>query len=199
MEKETEMLLQDLIKRQAEARDQIKENAKGFAELREQQKKIAEESEKRSKKIDEKLDRLNEIVNRVNNNIGYHAEQYFQTVFEKKLSFGKETYYYMLPNLKYSRKGKSAEFDIVLVNGESVAIIEAKNRIHPDFIKEIALNKVSQFREYFPIYENYKLYLGAAGFSFDESVVKEAKVYGIGIIRQVGDAVEIDDRDLKVY
>jgi hypothetical protein len=26
--------------------------------------------------------------------------------------------------------------------GESVAIIEAKNRIHPDFIKEIAVNKV---------------------------------------------------------
>jgi hypothetical protein len=105
----------------------------------------------------------------------------------------------MLPNLKYSRKGKSAEFDIVLVNGESVAIIEAKNRIHPDFIKEIAVNKASQFREYFPVYENYKLYLGAAGFSFDESVVKEAKVYGIGIIRQVGDAVEIDDKDLKAY
>ncbi|MDR0304105.1 MAG: hypothetical protein LBH98_04955 [Chitinispirillales bacterium] len=166
----------------------MEENAKGFAELREQQKKT-----------DKKLDRLDEIVNGVNNNIGYHAEQYFQNVFKKKLSFGKETYDYMISNLEYNKKGKSAEFDSVLVNGKSVAIIEAKNRIHPNFIKEIALNKASQFREYFPIYKNYELYLGAAGFSFDKSVIEEAKVYGVGIIRQVGDAVEIDDENLKVY
>jgi hypothetical protein len=38
-----------------------------------------------------------------------------------------------------------------------------------------------------------------AGFSFDDHVVEKAKEYGIGIIRQVGDAVEIDDKDLKVH
>jgi hypothetical protein len=41
--------------------------------------------------------------------------------------------------------------------------------------------------------------LGVAGFSFDDSVVKNAKEYGVGIIRQVSDAVEIDDEILKVY
>jgi len=120
-------------------------------------------------------------------------------VFDEKLSFGGQKYDYMRPNLKYGRKGVSAEFDIVLVNGESVAVIEVKNRIHPKFIEEIATKKVSQFRKYYPEYKDYKLYFGAAGFSFDDSVAQEAKKYGIGIIRQVGDAVEIDDKDLKVY
>ncbi|MDR0305077.1 MAG: hypothetical protein LBH98_09990, partial [Chitinispirillales bacterium] len=55
------------------------ENAKGFAELRERQKRTDEQM----KKTDKKLDRLDEIVNGVNNNIGYHAEQYFQNVFKK--------------------------------------------------------------------------------------------------------------------
>jgi hypothetical protein len=30
-------------------------------------------------------------------------------------------------------------------------------------------------------------------------VLEEAKEYEVGIIRQVGDAVEIDDKDLRVY
>ena len=171
------------------------EHDKEMAQLREQQKKTDEQM----KKTDEKLDRLAKNIGGINDNIGFHAEQYFQNIFDEKLSFGGQKYDYMRPNLKYGRKGVSAEFDIVLVNGESVAVIEAKNRIHPNFVDTIATDKVFQFRKYFPKYKDYKLYLGIAGFSFDDSVVEEAKKRGIGIIRQVGDAVEIDDKNLKDY
>jgi hypothetical protein len=183
----------------AELREQQRkteaENARGFAELREEQKK----TEEQSRKTDAKIDRLAEKLGGMDDNIGYHAEQYFQNAFNTKLCFGGEKYDYMLPNLKYSRGGISVEFDIVLVNGSSVAIIEVKNRIHENFIKEVAEKKVSQFRKYFPAYESYKIYLGVAGFSFHESVMEKAKEYGVGIIRQAGDTVEIDDKDLKVY
>jgi len=184
------------------------ENVKGFAELREQQKETAEQireiaerqkkTDEQMRKTDEKLDRLAKAVGGINDNIGHHAEQYFQNVFDEKLSFGGQKYDELIRNLKPKNK-KNCEFDIVLVNGASVAIIEAKNRIHPDFVEKVATDKVSQFRKYFPKYKNYKLYLGIAGFSFDDSVIEEAKKRGIGIIRQVGDAVEIYDKDLKVY
>jgi hypothetical protein len=179
----------------AELREQQKENAELIKEVAERQKKTDEQM----KKTDEKLDRLAKNVGGINDNIGFHAEQYFQNIFDEKLSFGGQKYDYMRPNLKYGRKGVSAEFDIVLVNGESVAVIEAKSRIHPNFVETVANDKVSQFRKYFPEYKNYKLYLGIAGFSFDDSVIEEAKKRGIGIIRQVGDAIEIDDKDLKAY
>jgi len=167
------------------------EHDKEMAQLREQQKKTDE-------RLTKKLDRLNEIVNGVSNNIGNHAEQYFQDVFSRKKELGGEKYDKLIRNLKAESK-ESCEFDIFLVNGRSVAIIEVKNRIHPNFVETIATDKVSQFRKYFPEYKNYKLYLGIAGFSFDDSVAEEAKKYGIGIIRQVGDAVEIDDKNLKAY
>jgi hypothetical protein len=179
----------------AELRKQQKENAELIKEIGERQKKTDEQM----KKTDEKLDRLAKNVGGINDNIGFHAEQYFQNIFDEKLYFGGQKYDYMRPNLKYGRKGVSAEFDIVLVNGESVAVIEAKSRIHPKFIEELATDKVSQFRQYYPEYKNYKLYLGVAGFSFDGSVVEEAKKYGIGVVRQVGEVLEINDNDLKVY
>jgi len=178
------------------------EHEKEMAQSRERHKeidKLQKETAEQMKKTDEKLDRLAKNVGGINDNIGHHAEQYFQNVFDNSLSFGGQKYDYMRPNLKYGRKGVSAEFDIVLVNGESVAVIEAKSRIHPKFIKELAEEKVAQFRKYYPEYKNYKLYLGAAGFSFDGSVIEEAKKYGIGVVRQVGESLEITDKDLKCY
>jgi len=166
-----------------------------FAETREQQMKTDEQM----KKTDKKLGKLAKIVGGTTNNIGSHAEQYFQNVFAKKLSFGGIKYDYMTPNLTYQKGGKTVEFDIALFNGKSVAIIEAKNRIHPEFIKEVVEKKVKQFRNYFPLYKDFDLYFGVAGFSFDKTVSQKAKEYGVGIIRQVGDAVEIDDGNLKVY
>jgi hypothetical protein len=178
------------------------ENAKGFAEIRELQKKNEEEQKKtdeQMKKTSEKLDQLRELIGGTSANIGHHAEQYFQDALSRKLEFGGEKYDKLIPNLKYQRKGKTAEFDIVLVNGKSVAIIEAKSRIHPDFIEIMTTKKAPQLRKYFPEYKDYKLYLGVAGFSFDDSVLEKAKESGVGIIRQVGEAVEIYDKNLKVY
>ena len=186
----------------AELREQQKRNEekseKELAELRELQKATEKQMKENDEYLTKKLDRLNEVVNGVSNNIGNHAEQYFQDVFSRKKELGGEKYDKLIRNLKAESK-ESCEFDIFLVNGQSVAIIEVKNRIHPNFVETVANDKVSQFRKYFPEYKDYKLYLGIAGFSFDDSVIEEAKECGIGIIRQVGDAVEIDDKNLKAY
>jgi hypothetical protein len=85
------------------------------------------------------------------------------------------------------------------MNGNSIAIIEVKTRIHPNFVKELAEKRLEKFRKFFPKYNKYKVYLGIAGFSFSKKVQEEAKKYGIGIVRQVGNALEINTKALKAY
>jgi len=135
----------------------------------------------------------------IDDNQGYHAEQYFQNALSEKPVFGGIKYDSLMPNLTYKNKDGEIEFDIVLVNGKSVAIIEVKNRIHPKFVRELAEDRVKKFREYFPMFSKHKAYLGIAGFSFSEKVLEQAKKYGIGLIRQVGDSVEIKANNLRVY
>jgi Holliday junction resolvase-like predicted endonuclease len=91
------------------------------------------------------------------------------------------------------------EVDIMMVNGDSVALIEVKNRIHPDFVTEFAQERVRKFRTLYPIYDNYKLYLGIAGFSFDTKVTEKAKENGVGIVKQVGEGIELEVENLKAY
>jgi len=135
----------------------------------------------------------------IDDNQGYHAEQYFQNAFAEKPVFGGIKYDEMVPNLAHKDKEGEIEFDIALINGDSVALIEVKNRIHPKFVRELAEDRVKKFREFFPKYGKYKTFLGIAGFSFGKKVMEEAKKYGIGLIRQVGNSMEIRAEKLRVY
>jgi hypothetical protein len=160
-----------------------------------------QETDRMIKKLNGDVDKLCAQVGGIDENQGHHAEQYFQDILAGKLTFGGQKYDTMIPNLECFGKGGVSliEFDIVLVNGKSVAIIETKNRIHPKFVRQFVEERLPKFREYFPGFSKYKAYLGIAGFSFSKKVMEEARKYGIGVIRQAGDSVEITAERLKVY
>ncbi|MCL2845062.1 MAG: hypothetical protein FWE23_06390 [Chitinivibrionia bacterium] len=189
----------------AEIRAAMAENMKGFAEIRELQKKNEEEFQKRSDaadkraaKADKSLEKLKELVGNMGKNNGLYAEEFFQRALAKNLTFAGIKFDKLIPNLKVEKK-ETCEFDIVLVNGDSVAIIEAKTRIHPNFVENLATTKLSQFRKYFPEYANYRVYLGVAGLSFDNYVVEKANELGVGVIKQDGKTIEINSDFVKEY
>jgi hypothetical protein len=40
--------------------------------------------------------------------------------------------------------------------------IEVKNCIHPNFVKELAEERIEKFRKFFPEYSDYSAYIGIA-------------------------------------
>jgi hypothetical protein len=160
---------------------------------------MMQETDRKMQETDRMIKELSRRMGGIDENQGHHAEQFFQDVFRRKLEFGMVKYDEMLPNLAYRDKGVKIEFDIVLLNCSSIALIEVKNRIHPSFVKELAEERIDKFRKYFPRYKNYNAYLGIAGFSFSEEVLEQASKYGIGIIKQIGEGVEIEANNLRAY
>jgi len=142
---------------------------------------------------------LSRRIGGIDENQGHHAEQFFQDVFKKRLKFGRIKYDEMVPNMTHKSKNGKIEFDIALINGDSIALIEVKNRIHPNFVKELAEERVDKFRKFFPEYNDYSIYLGIAGFSFCDEVLEQASRYGIGIIKQAGEGIEVNTDNLKAY
>jgi DNA repair exonuclease SbcCD ATPase subunit len=193
--KETAAAQKEIAAAQKETDRQMKETDRKWAET---DKRWAE-SDKRWEKAEKKWDRVNELMSGVNDNIGLHAEQFFQNILEEKLKFGGVDYDEMIPNLKYKGKHDEVEFDIVLVNGDSVALIEVKHRVHPNFVKELAEERIEKFRKYFQEFKDYTAYLGIAAFSFSDEVLDQASKYGVGIIRQVGEGIEMETQNLKAY
>jgi hypothetical protein len=167
-------------------------------ERNEEAQRRNEEARKRNEEAEERLKKLEKLVGGIGANNGHYAEEFFQNALSKTLTFAGIKFDKMIRNLKIQKK-ENCEFDIVLVNGDTIAIIEAKNRVHPNFVEELATQKLTQFRKLFPEYANYRIILGVAGLSFDDSVVEEANKFGVGMVRQDGKTVEINAESIKVY
>jgi hypothetical protein len=169
-----------------------KENAAGMQEIR----NIQMETALQMKETDRRMQKLEDKMGGIDNNLGFHAEQFFQDALAKSKTFGGIKYDNMIRNMKCEDE---TEFDIILINSDSVAIIEVKNRIHPDFVEKMAKDRVEKFRKNLSKFKNLKAYLGIAAFSFCNDVLEKARECGIGIIKAVGNSAEMEAGKLKVY
>ena len=132
---------------------------------------------------------------------GRMIEELVFSVFEKDLTFANVKFNTIERNvkLKYKRLKLEGEFDIVLENGDTIGLIEAKYSVRKDYVTELFSSKVNKFRTLFPQFADYKFVLGIAGASFDENAIEEANANGIGLIKVVGEKVEFHTEKLKKY
>ena len=155
--------------------------------------------EKRWEQSEYKTKKLEELMGSWANNQGLFAEEYFSNSFYKgKRNFFGEKFDRMENNAKGITEGYQDEYDILLINGKSVGIIEVKFKAHENDIPKV-LRKATTFRVNFPNYENHRVYLGLATMAFYPALEQECINQGIAIIKQEGDSVVINDGHLKVF
>jgi len=92
------------------------------------------------------------------------------------------------------------EFDIVMTNAASVALVETKYRAREEDVEELAKTAAKNFRLLFPAYKDFKIYLGLGALAFEDRAVKKARECGIGLIKRVDDTIEYAaDWEVKAY
>ena len=173
------------------------ETDRKFAEVAERQAATDRLIEKVSKQIA----RTEKMVGGISNTHGSFAEEYFFNSFNKgKKNFFGEKFDKMLKFelVNDANKKTKAEYDILLINGSSVAIIEVKFKVREKAVKHV-MGKIKHFRQNFPEYKNHRVYLGIASLVFDTQVEAECEKNGIAIIKQEGDSVIINDTNLKAF
>jgi len=200
---------------------QQEENARGFAELRKQQKERADEADRRSKEADARLQKLEEenkkewkeirkSIRETGKNIGgisdsncKMAEQYFFNSLKKTKTLGGIHFDLLDKNLRRtSYDGENTlngEYDIVMVNDVASCVIEVKYTVETKDVNDLVNRQVNEFKFLFPNLARPKIYLGIGGMSFNEEAEKTAKKLGIAILKLNGNAVEIQDNNLKIY
>ena len=159
------------------------------------------ENRKNKKELDDSMKKLNKYWGNFNNNLGSIAEDYFYNSFAQgKKNFFGEKFDKIEKKVQIlnEKMEKLAEYDIVLVNGTSIGIIEVKYKAHKNDIPNI-LKKIHSIRNYFPYYKDHKIYLGLASRSFYDELEDECKIQGIAIIKEVGDTLVIYDEFIKAY
>ena len=153
----------------------------------------------RQAETDRQIKKVNETLGSWANNHGSFAEEYFFNSFEKgKRNFFGENFDEIEKNVKGIKSGAKDEYDILLLNGKSIGIIETKYKAHENDIPKI-VKKAETFRINFPEYAGHQVYLGLATMAFYPELEQLCISEGIAIIKQAGDTVVVNDEHLKVF
>ena len=165
------------------------------AEIKEMQKK----NELQFARTDKTLERMGITLGNVTNNIGSITEEYFFNCLIEKPVLGGVKYDKVRRNISGVGLKSEDEFDIVMYNGDSIALIECKNKAHKNDLMKLIEKKAANFKDVFPNFKDYKIFLGLASFSFYPELEEMAKQNGVAILKQKGDVVEIEAENLKAY
>jgi len=189
------LLLQQSALRQAENDRQMRETR---IQMQETDRQVQETS-RQMQETDRIIRALKKDMGSWANNHGSFAEEYFFNSFENgEHNFFGEKFDFIRKSVKSVIRGIDDEYDIVLFNGASVAIVEVKFRAHEEHIAKV-LRKAETFRISHPYYKDYNVYLGLAAMSFHDGVEQRCISEGIAVIKQVGDTVVINDEHLKTF
>ena len=169
------------------------ESAKWRAEERERWARI----DKRLEESERKLDSVSKQLGGIGmNNGAYFEEIIFSSLYEKRTLGG--LYYENIARNVFDINGDT-EYDILMINGEAVAIIEVKYRAHPNDIEKVLAQKPAVFRRGFPGLKDHRLYLGLASGSTYKALVEEAKNAGIFLLRPKGDSHEVLNDKVQTF
>jgi Holliday junction resolvase-like predicted endonuclease len=161
--------------------------------LRDSQAKTDEQmrlTEEQMKRTDERLDKVAKLVGNISNNQGDIAEEFFYNSLKANQELAGIHYDYIDKNTTRT-KGKIAdEFDIVMVNGQDIAIIEVKYKAHEKDLEKLLNKKYPNFKELYPMYRDYNHHLALASFYISDDLKEEALEKGVMVLQRKGDIVE---------
>jgi hypothetical protein len=149
-------------------------------------------------KTDAKLERLVAMCGGISSNQGAVSEEFFFNSLNARPMLGGIRFDSVSPNVAISRGKKQAEFDIVMYNGKSIAVVEVKYKVHPSDIDGIEAN-LARYREFFPMHKDLALYGAIAGLSIPAAAVKAAHERGFAVLKRVGDVMESEAVELRSH
>ena len=197
--KMTDQELKDLVAGLAIAQAKTDEQIR---ELKAQQAKTDEQLRKTDEQIaqtDSSLTRLEKLFGNYRNNHSDMVEEFIGNSLKRNgnilwgISFD-----YIQANVS-NRIGKlKGEYDVVLYNGNAVAIVEIKNKAHVNDLEDFD-KKISNFRILFPMYEKHKIYIGLASLHINSEVISQCQQKGYGVVHLAGHTMEELNHDVWAF
>jgi hypothetical protein len=163
----------------------IKDILKSFKELKESQDRLSISQAK----TDKQINALTQDIFGISNSIGQEAEEFFYNAIKDKMQIGGVSFDYSYKNDRIRIKGQEQQIDILLENGNSVGVVEVKNKVTKKTIKQME-QIIEKFYYFHPYFKDYKIIPAIAGKVFPEELQKIALKKGYSVLMQKGDFME---------
>jgi len=156
------------------------------------------ETDRQMQATDKKLDSVAKMLGNISKNQGDIAEEFFFNSLAKDTHLGQIKFDDISLNFTKRRGQLQEEYDLFLTNGDAIAIVEVKYKLHEhDLIK--LDRKLGNFKQLFPIYQDYTLYGAIASFHINDDAKQAALSQGYFVLQRCGDLIQTESTQLKTY
>jgi len=166
---------------------------------------IAEKQKETDRILNDKFSRTEKMIAESNQRIegisrsnGEFCEEYFINSFKENPTLFGEKFDRILPYLYPEPVVIDDEYDLVLRNCTTIALVEMKYKASVNDIGKM-FSKLHSYRANYPMFKDYKIYLCLASFRFPKGVRIKAEEKGIVLIEQRGDKIEVVSDHLKTW
>jgi hypothetical protein len=198
----TDQELKDLVASLAVKSDRLDaQQAKTGAELADLARALVQGQAQTRSEVEETARVVKEVSRRMGSmasNQGDVAEEFFYNTLFDKPEVGGIRFDRVLKNISGGKPGHQAEFDVVMHNGASMAIVEIKYKAHLNDIEQIE-RQLERYRDIFPEYKDYKLFGGIAGLSMPDDVASAARDKGLFVLKRKGELLETEAAGMKAF
>ena len=191
MKKMTDDELKALVASLAVAQKETGEEIKALAVA---QKATDEQIKRNDKMLTEKLDRVGITLGNIGKNQGDVAEEFFFQSLIKDNHLGSIHFDDVVKNMDKHRGKIQEEYDLVMTNGDAIAVVEVKYKAHKHDLDKLD-RKMRHFKQLFPIYQAFKQYGAIAAFHINDDAKEEALRRGYFVLQRSGDLVHTESSD----
>ncbi|KAF3981498.1 MAG: hypothetical protein HFP78_06720 [Methylococcales symbiont of Hymedesmia sp. n. MRB-2018] len=141
-------------------------------------------------KTDAKVDKLAKMYGGASNNQGDVAEEFYFNSLKANPTLNGIKFDHIDKNITRCKDGIEDEYDIVLINGKEIFIIEVKYKAHQADLDRLLNTKAPNFDKLYPEYQNYIKHLGLASFSINDELKKHALENHVTVLQRKGKLIE---------
>ena len=178
---------------------QNRENAARQAENAAQIAKLVANSEKTDKEIDKLLRSSRELHSNVRNEAEACEQRFIASLRRQKLVIAGVTFDEIYSNHRKDRKNEHIELDGLLVNGDSIAILEVKKRLHLNDVEKVRDNLIGRFRKLYPEHQHKRLMVLVAGENINKDAAAAALEAGFVVLSFKARRLQMQDEQLRYY
>ena len=131
-------------------------------------------------------------------NLGDMAETFFYNSLVAAPEIGGISFDRVAHNMIVGSKSRRSEFDIVLTNGATIAIVEVKLKAHVKDLNQID-SQIKRYRELFPEHKDYAIYGGIASLTMPRDVLAEARAQGYFVLEQIGNVMSSATEGMRAH
>ncbi|MBF0177334.1 MAG: hypothetical protein HQL63_10895 [Magnetococcales bacterium] len=184
---ETERMFRETERQSQETDRKFQETDRKFQET----DRKFQETDRQSQETDRKIKEVSKQIGRLGGRWGEFVEGLVAPACETLFAERGIPIHKVSPRIKAKLPGnRHMEIDLLVVNSDSVALVEVKSRLTHEDVQE-HLQRLAEFKDFFPEYADRRVMGAVAGIVMDENVNRHAMNEGLFVIVQSGESVQM--------